>query len=228
MDSVPPVDRQVLQGRRVLALRRALAGYDGGVVAVSRRLRAVLQTGAWQHFQPHEQTTTVQHGDFAAFVHATPPHGLGSDLQLLLKLCAADVTTLDLLDRLTIRSRGNRLRQDTSGDDEGRKRVWQPPASQGNSRQYALRRLRASYPELHRQVLAGELSVHHAMVGAGLRCHTISLPIDGARAAAIILRHFPPEQLIGLAEALSQACGRYCLPGAPCGSQHDCDRFSRP
>ena len=222
MDAASPVDHMVLQGRRVLALRRAMAGHDGGIAAVPRRLRAVLQTGAWQSFQPHEGAALVQHADFAAFAHAAPPDGLGADVQLLSRLCVDDLTTLDLLDRATTRCRGappHRGAMRDDGDPSGVRRI---PASQGNSRQYALRRLRTSYPALHRQVLSGVMSVHQAMVAAGMRRRTISLPIDGARAASIILRHFPPDQLVELTEALSQAGDR--LSSASTASEAD----SRP
>jgi len=53
----------------------------------------------------------------------------------------------------------------------------------GNARQYALRRLKKSRPDLHARVLAGELSPNKAMVEAGFRRKMIQVPFDPERAA---------------------------------------------
>jgi hypothetical protein len=58
---------------------------------------------------------------------------------------------------------------------------------EGNSRDKALRRLRDHRPDLHAQVLANELSAHAAMVEAGFRPRTFTVP-DNIDAAAPILR----------------------------------------
>lgn len=47
----------------------------------------------------------------------------------------------------------------------------------GNSRSYALRRLRELRPDLHGKVLANELSVNRAMIAAGFRKKE-SLPLE--------------------------------------------------
>ena len=43
------------------------------------------------------------------------------------------------------------------------------PQPKGTSRTYALRRLRATRPDIHTRVLAGELSPHKGMLEAGFR-----------------------------------------------------------
>ncbi len=40
---------------------------------------------------------------------------------------------------------------------------------QGNSKEYALRKLKKSAPRLHKRVIQGELSANKAMVEAGFR-----------------------------------------------------------
>lgn len=193
-------------GRRVLALRRALAGYDGGLASVPVRLRAVIETASWLRFQLHAEDAVSEHTDFAHFVGSVPPCGLGTDLRLLARLCADDVATLDLLDRESTRHRGApRRARSVEGDDQGGGAIGLR-ACQGNTRQYALRRLRRAEPELHRQVVAGECSVHHAMVLAGIRRATVCVPLDTERAASILIRRFPREALHGLVETLSDLC----------------------
>ncbi len=51
-------------------------------------------------------------------------------------------------------------------------------ASQGNSIEYTLRRLRKDHPELHEKVLADELSPHAAAIEAGFRKKTMTITVD--------------------------------------------------
>lgn len=60
----------------------------------------------------------------------------------------------------------------------------------GNSRQYSLRKLRNSNPALHEKVLSGELSPHAAMIEAGFRKKTITIPIEVAKVIQVIKKHF--------------------------------------
>ncbi|GAA4080395.1 hypothetical protein [Nonomuraea soli] len=69
----------------------------------------------------------------------------------------------------------------------------------------ALRRLREEAPALHHQVLAGELSTHAAMVAAGFRARTISVPVSRPESAAKALRkNLSREQLVELVTLLSE------------------------
>lgn len=65
----------------------------------------------------------------------------------------------------------------------------------GNTSQAALRRLRKDRPDLHQRVLAGELSAHAAMVEAGFRTKTITVPAEPRALAASLLRQLAPEDL---------------------------------
>jgi len=76
---------------------------------------------------------------------------------------------------------------------------------QGNSEQYALRKLRKSAPELHARVLAGELSGHAAMVQAGFRKPTLIIPADPAGAGRKLARHFTRDQQDELIAAMREA-----------------------
>ena len=72
----------------------------------------------------------------------------------------------------------------------------------GNTRAYALRRLRKSRPDLHQRVLAGEISPHAAMVAAGFRPKTRSVVLDPESVARIVIRNFDSEQIAELLERL--------------------------
>jgi hypothetical protein len=58
------------------------------------------------------------------------------------------------------------------------------PKPAANTRQQALRRLRKDRPDLHRRVLAEETTPHAAMIEAGFRHRTITVPVDDATRAA--------------------------------------------
>lgn len=81
---------------------------------------------------------------------------------------------MDLLDQVTVGERGapksnkNAAKGETNPDNI-KVCPSRPEAEQGTSRQYALRHLRKSRPDLHAKVLAGELSPHWAMIRAGFR-----------------------------------------------------------
>jgi len=66
----------------------------------------------------------------------------------------------------------------------------------GTSAKQALRRLRNQRPDLHSQVLAGEKSPHAAMIEAGFRKRSITVPLDVSDAARILARHFDVTELI--------------------------------
>lgn len=60
----------------------------------------------------------------------------------------------------------------------------------GNSESAALRRLRKDRLDLHAQVIAGEMSAHAAMVKAGFRPKTVTVPIDIEKAARVLVKSF--------------------------------------
>ena len=98
-------------------------------------------------------------------------------------------------------------------DDEGRfipdrdNITVRDEPERGTSRQYAIRKLRNDAPELHARVLAGELSPHRAIIEAGFRTPTISVPLDPEGAARCLLRHFRGERLDAVLQAVANARG---------------------
>jgi len=64
------------------------------------------------------------------------------------------------------------------------------PRPSGNSEEAALRRLRKDRPDLYQRVIEKKLSAHGAMVQAGFRPRTITVPVDVKAAAAVLARHF--------------------------------------
>jgi hypothetical protein len=60
------------------------------------------------------------------------------------------------------------------------------PDPRATGRDTAHRRLRKDRPDLHAQVLAGEITPHAAMIEAGFRRKTITVPVDAHSAAQTI------------------------------------------
>lgn len=77
-------------------------------------------------------------------------------------------------------------------------------APQGTSKDRALRKLRTDAPELHAEVLAGNLTAHGAMVKAGFRLRTVTVQPDPAAAARTLRRHLTTEQCAELARLLME------------------------
>lgn len=123
------------------------------------------------------------HPDFISFV--TSRGGLNTTLENLRSAISYDSEALDLFDELTKRSPGGdkksseyKINVDNVNNDR----------PTGNTKQYGLRRLREHNPDLHNKVLSGELSVNQAMIEAGYRKKTVTIPTDDAEKIFNILK----------------------------------------
>jgi hypothetical protein len=72
----------------------------------------------------------------------------------------------------------------------------------GNSAEYFTARIARDRPDLHSKILNGELSPHSAMIEAGFRQKTLNVPLDPAKAAGVIKRHFNRDQIVELIDHL--------------------------
>jgi hypothetical protein len=122
--------------------------------------RTQTSAGCWRRRLVPQTQEVKSFGRFEEFVTAPLPEGLGADLRTLKNLCRDDPEALDLIDRET-QSPPHVHR----GGDVDNVNV----RPMGNSRDAALRRLGKDRPDLHKRVLAQELSAHAAMVEAGFR-----------------------------------------------------------
>jgi hypothetical protein len=158
-------------------------------------LKRILTENRWQSFTIPQTRETVNYTRFEEFAKTKPLEGLGASIATIKRMVRDDPEALDLLDRAMQQPHGgNRKVNNVNLDDK----------PEGNSANRALRKLRDGAPELHARVLAGELSPHAAMVEAGFRRRSISVPDDPTRAAAVILRHFQGPRLKALITALSR------------------------
>lgn len=161
------------------ALSSSLEHGGTALGTVPKAVARVLREEAWREFVT-SRGEHVQHERFADFVTTPPLAGLGCEVALVQRIVADDRETSDLLDQA--------LQNPHGGDHSKSNNV--PPAPSGNTSAKALRRLRKDAPELHSEVLAGRLSAHGAMVKAGFRPKTISVPVTRPEAVAQALRKY--------------------------------------
>lgn len=176
----------------------ALRSGQHGLSTVPGLLKRVLAEQSWREFTT-QRGELVQHGRFVDFVTMPPLAGIGAEVPLLRRIVADDMEALDLLDQAL---------QNPVGTNVPLNNI-QPPAPEGTSRDAALRRLRKDAPELHADVLAGNLSAHAAMVRAGYRPPTFTVRADSPESvAATLRRRLTREQLAELARLLAEGDAR--------------------
>lgn len=171
------VDMLVLRDLAVNKLREALSMGRGGQELVPRLVRQTLELHAWECRRVGRQQ--VGFTGFAELITTRAPEGLETDLKTIRQWCAHDPIVLDAIDQATQKPSSLHAVNNVHSIDR----------PSGNTPLAAIRRLRKDRPDLHALVLAGELSPHGAMVEAGFRPRTISVPltVDGVFRAAFKL-----------------------------------------
>ena len=178
----------------VEALGSSLRSGDHGLKAVPGLVKRVLAEEAWRSFVT-QRGELVEYDHFEEFVATPPLKGLGASADLVRSLVRDDPIALDLFDQAT---------QRRPGRPEETLYNIQDKASSGTSREAGLRRLRKDRPDLHAEVLAGALSTHAAMVKAGFRRRSMTVPMDSPESAAKALRrNLEPEQIKDLVRLLT-------------------------
>jgi hypothetical protein len=177
-------------------------------------LQDLFEQGAWIQFKIAEHAPVFDYrpGDaqkFWEFVQTAQPKGLGTTIPKLRQICEMaeePMKLLSLLDELSQRGRGNatgnnQYTVEQSGIDDNIHNSKDRESPTGTSREAALRRLRKDRPDLHEQVINGELTPHRAMVVAGFRNETMTVPKDDMAALVETLKkRLSPEQIEELIE----------------------------
>lgn len=179
----------------VEALGSSLRSGDHGLKAVPGLIKRVLAEDAWRSFVT-QRGELVEYDHFEEFVGTPPLRGLGASVALVRTLIQGDPVALDLFDRAT--QRPAHLHRATSNDVDN---INVRP--DGTSREAGLRRLRKDRPDLHAEVLSGALSTHAAMVKAGFRRKTITVPVDEPeKTAQALRRNLAPDALAAVARLI--------------------------
>ena len=181
----------------VEALGSSLRSGDHGLKVVPGLVKRVLAEDAWRSFVT-QRGELVEYDHFEEFVATPPLKGLGASIDLVRTLVRDDPVALDLFDQATQRPahlKATEMRDDV--DD-----IHVRPA--GTSREAGLRRLRKDRPDLHAEVLAGAISTHAAMIKAGFRRRSMTVPVDKPENTAKALRrNLEPDQIKELVKLLA-------------------------
>ena len=183
----------IANGQTVADIQEMMRDAGFGLKHLPIHLEILLREEAWRH-RVIKQTGKVATFDrFQDFVEANLCAGLESSVDQLKRLCQDNLPVVDLIDQAV---------QNPSSIKRGVDNINGIDRPDGTSRAAALRRLRKSRPDLHSKVMQGELTPHSAMIEAGFRQKTLTVPLDPEKAAGVIKRHFNEEQIIELIEYL--------------------------
>lgn len=150
-------------------------------------LKKIINEDMWRERVIQQTGELARFTSFADFLTGAPLAGLGEDIRMVRHVCVDDPEALDALDRVLQRPPSVHPAVDNIHSTE---------RPSGTSSTRALRRLRKDRPDLHAKVLDGSLSPHAAMIEAGFRIRTITVPLDPVRAAATLRRYFDLNELI--------------------------------
>lgn len=188
----------------VAHLSRALLDGSRDLKTVPGLVKRIITGGMWKEWA--DPRSGRKYGPFASFpqfvMAPAEDGGLGcSTVDQLRNLCAEDIEARDAIDQECQQEGGGDRKSDSyriTFDN-----VQGDPAPTGNSESAALRRLRKDRPDLHAEVLAGHMKANAAMVQAGYRPKTISVPVARPEAVARSLRkHMSADTRRALAKLL--------------------------
>jgi hypothetical protein len=149
----------------------------------------------------------VQFERFEEFVTTPPLEGLGATMPMLIRMCRDDKLALDAIDRAIRRPHDVHL----AGADIDNINILSPTPN-GTSEQAAIRRLRKDRPDLLEQVKEGALSAHAAMIEAGFRDRSITIPDEPVAASRRLLRNFSGDRLVLLLSEMANHAGFDLVP----------------
>jgi hypothetical protein len=196
-------DRLVEAGTIVSHLSRALLDGSRDLRAVPGLVKRVIREEMWRQWA--DPSSGRAWGPFRSFEHfvITPAEhgGLGSTIAQLRGLCENDVEARNDIERAVKGGQlhGGDRRSETFKLDN----IQLESYPSGTSESAALRRLRNDRPDLHAEVLAERLSAHAAMVEAGFRQKTISVPVANPETVArALLKYMKPDDVAKLVALL--------------------------
>jgi hypothetical protein len=180
------MQQQIHNGQLVTGLMEALLNGERSLSNIPLLVKRIIKDEMWREFYVDRTKQLVERASFMQFVTAQPMEGLGTNIEMLQRICAEDKEALDLIDQATQGKHGG----DRKSEHIKRDIVTLDADRRGNTRQHALRKLRKDRPDLHAQVLKGKLSPHAAMIEAGFRKKTMTLQSDPVQAAQYLKRRF--------------------------------------
>jgi hypothetical protein len=190
-------------GMQVQGLQKLLTGSETNLSVLSRVIKSLQNSNAWCAFSFHKYPDQVfrwSAADFRKFIEADRPSGCQTPLYVLERMLRETDAWESFLE-LTRGTPGNPTGANQYNGGKYDSIILssvepskKPPC--GTSVSYALRRLSKNRPDLYEQVKAQELSANAAMIQAGFKDKTITVPIDVKKAAKVLVRNFDVAELL--------------------------------
>jgi hypothetical protein len=184
-------NQAISSGFMINSLMLTLRDGKMGLANAPMLIKRIVADDLWRAFYVEGTGAEVKYDRFIDFVTTKPLEGLGVDLKLIQRLCADDK---DALNAIYIATQGKQGGDHTSEQSKVSNRNL-ARTEKGTTSQYALRKLRKDRPDLHKKVLADELSPHAAMVKAGFRPKTFTVVHETKACAETLKRKFTAKQL---------------------------------
>ncbi len=203
-----PAGNLRLRGNIIRGLQQHLIHGGHSLGAIPDDIKLIVEKDMWREWVDPVTGEVHIYASFQEFVRAPFTEGLNAELHTLKNLCRDDVSALAAIDKATKKGRGNPTGNNQYTVDGNVDNVHVSPIDErpsGNTRQRAMRRLRKDRPDLHERVLADEISPHAAMVEAGFRKRTITVPADLDGATDALIKRFGADALY---EIVRQKFGR--------------------
>lgn len=212
-----PINKPVKAGHLLSSLYRCVKDAVG-LDSIPGLLKQILEDELWREVFIEEYGEIVTYDKFNDFVTTAPPHGLGSSVDTLIKLCGGHGDVTDKIDEAVQRKPGklwDSRTEDENITDNVSNNLDETAKNAGNGKQSGLRRLRseidkAKSPEkrekikaLQKQVFNNEISVHKALITIGARRETFTIPVEPKSAARSIKKRFASDQIAELITLLS-------------------------
>ena len=200
-----PIENGQIAGILYYAIRDGKAIDD-----IPGLVKRIIGGEMWKELLVKETGEVVNFKSFIDFVTTQPPEGLGTTLDTIKRLGSHDNEMLAAVDGATKRKPGDWIPNPNGIGGKSHKTIDDVSIVNnnnidrpvGNTRQAGLRRLAKDRPDLHTRILSHQISVNAAMVEAGFRPKTLTIPIDPKRAAQVIKRQFSQDQIDQLVKLL--------------------------
>ncbi len=176
----------------VMALRSSIRSGGHSLELIPDAVARLICENLWQERIDSHTRNLERFATFDEFVEARPSRGLGTTVEKLLQLCQDRQDIVSLIEQVTQRGRGNPtgVNQYNSGIGYSITNSTKPRRTHGTDLVTSLRRLRKDRPDLHQRVINKELSANAAMIEAGFRKKTFTLPEEPRAAARALYHHY--------------------------------------
>ena len=171
---------------------------------IPRYIKQIFEDDLWKRVEVPQTKSIETFDTFTDYVTTSPPWGLGITVDNLLKLIdiTKDMEAYNMVDEATKGKAGKTWDSRTQEKNtvSNRNNNNRPV---GTSKQNAIRRLRKSRPDLLQSVVNNEMSANAAMIEAGFRKKTVTIPVSIEGIVKKLKKLFDADEIARIIELLS-------------------------